>query len=199
MNAMDDGEREHATTARTEAHTPHRIARLVSGGQTGADRAALDVALELGIPCGGWIPRGRRAEDGRIPDRYPGLRELESDEYAARTERNVREADATLVFSHGTLTGGSALTRELARRHHRPCLHIDLTERTDDDAVAAIGRWLDETRPVALNVAGPRASGDPLIHDATCRVLQRVLRRSAEAMTMERRSGDRADRTTADE
>ena len=84
--------------------------KLVSGGQTGADRAALDVALELGIDHGGWVPKGRAAEDGRLPSRYR-VRETPSEDPAERTERNVADADAALLISHGPLTGGSELTR----------------------------------------------------------------------------------------
>ena len=85
--------------------------QIVSGGQTGADRAALDIALELGFESGGWVPLGRQAEDGKIPDRYPNLRETDSPLPAVRTELNVRDSDATLIVSHGTLVGGTALTR----------------------------------------------------------------------------------------
>ena len=84
------------------------IDKIVSGGQTGADRAALDVALELGLSTGGWIPRGRRAEDGAIPERYEELVESDSESYERRTELNVRDSDATVVFSFGPPTGGSA-------------------------------------------------------------------------------------------
>lgn len=79
---------------------PGRRLRVISGGQTGVDRAALDVALELGLPCGGWCPAGRRAEDGPIPARYP-LTETAGADYVERTRRNVVEADATLVLCHG--------------------------------------------------------------------------------------------------
>src|SRR5947209_11260398 len=88
------------------------IAKIVSGGQTGVDRAALDVALELGLPCGGWCPKGRRSEGGRIPERYP-LRETTSAAYPARTRRNVLYSDGTLVLTNGPPTGGTALTIEL--------------------------------------------------------------------------------------
>jgi len=101
------------------------IERIISGGQTGADRAALDVAIELGIPHGGWIPKGRKTEEGRLSDEYH-LLEATSTDYAQRTELNIVDSDATLIMSYGPLTEGSALTQELARKHRRPCLHIDL-------------------------------------------------------------------------
>lgn len=134
------------------ARTP--LERIVSGGQTGVDRAALDVALRLGIPCGGWCPRGRRAEDGRIPERYP-LQETPSADYAQRTEWNVRDSDATLILFRDRLKGGSALTRRLAALYRRPCLAIDLARPVEQDEVCA---WLRANAVRVLNVAGPRAS-----------------------------------------
>ena len=101
------------------------ITRIVSGGQTGVDRAALDVALKLGIPCGGWCPRGRRAEDGPIDACYP-LQETPTQEYPQRTEWNVRDSDGTLVLTFGRPKGGTALTIRLAERLTRPCLVVDL-------------------------------------------------------------------------
>lgn len=153
-----------------------KLARVVSGGQSGVDRAALDVALQLGIPCGGWCPRGRRAEDGRLSDRYP-LRETEEEDYAVRTERNVRDADATLILTYGPLSGGTALTARLARKHDKPCRIVNLrTQRTP----ARAHHWLQERRVRTLNVAGPRESSHRgiyrdarhwlllLLHDIDC-------------------------------
>src|SRR6516225_6913367 len=101
------------------------IAKIISGGQTGVDRAALDVALELGIPCGGWCPKGRRAEDGPIPQRYP-LQETGSKEYPVRTAKNVRQADGTLILTRGPSDRGTALSVRLAGKHKKPCLCVDL-------------------------------------------------------------------------
>ncbi len=145
--------------------------RIISGGQTGVDRAALDVALELGISCGGFCPRGRRAEDGVIPPRYP-LSELPSRDYAHRTAANVRCSDATLILHHGTLGGGTALTAELARREGRPLLCIDLAGEPDPEVVR---RWLRQLRPAVLNVAGPRESGQPGIRRRASIFLRGVL------------------------
>jgi hypothetical protein len=133
---------------------------IVSGGQSGADRGALDAAIELGLPHGGWCPRGRRAEDGPIPDRYR-LRETDSPEYAVRTLRNVLDSDGTLLVTRGAPAGGSALTASLARRHRRPLLHLDLDALAWDGAVATLRAWLAAHPIATLNVAGPRASGCP--------------------------------------
>src|SRR5512134_3746342 len=104
-----------------------KIERVVSGGQTGVDRAALDAALALGLPCGGWCPRGRRAEDGAIPLHYP-LRETPTARYPQRTEWNVRDSDGTLILTRGRPRGGTAYTISVARRLGRPLLVVDLAE-----------------------------------------------------------------------
>jgi hypothetical protein len=148
------------------------LERIVSGGQTGADRAALDVALERGLAVGGWVPKGRLAEDGRIPDRYAGLRETESTDPAVRTARNVRDADATLVVSHGPLRGGSLLTVEEAERAGRPLLHLDLDAMPHAEAVRRLAAWLRTVEPTTLHVAGPRASEDPAIAAAVASLLR---------------------------
>jgi hypothetical protein len=145
--------------------------KVISGGQTGVDRAALDVALELGIECGGFCPKGRRAEDGAIPDRYP-LRELATRSYPARTERNIREADATLILHRGAPGGGTALTQRLARTLGRPLLLVDLSLPVE---AAAIPDFLRASRISTLNVAGPRESEAPGIHDQAAAVLRRAL------------------------
>jgi hypothetical protein len=147
------------------------IARLVSGGQTGVDRAALDAALARGLPCGGWCPRGRRAEDGPLDERYP-LRETPSADYPQRTEWNVRDSDGTLVLTRGRPTGGTALTISLARRLGRPCLVLDLEADPDPDDVR---RWVDAEGIRVLNVAGPRESQHPGIQDEARAFVERLL------------------------
>lgn len=147
------------------------LAAIVSGGQTGVDRAALDVAIAHGLPHGGWCPRGRRAEDGRVPDRYR-LREHASADYAARTEQNVRDADATLVLAIGLPRDGTALTVRLAARHGRPCLVVDLD---DPPPAAEVVAWLRRSRVRTLNVAGPRESTHPGIHDRAAAFLAAIV------------------------
>lgn len=147
------------------------LVRIVSGGQTGVDRAALDVAIARGMPHGGWCPRGRRVEDGAIPERY-ALREHDSPVYAARTERNVVDSDATLVLAIGTPRNGTALTVRLAARHGRPCLVVDLAAPAAPSTVAT---WLASNDARVLNVAGPRESTHPGIHDRAAAYLERVL------------------------
>ncbi len=132
-----------------------RPRKIISGGQTGADRGGLDAAERLGIPRGGWCPRGRRAENGIIPRKYP-LRETKATAYRVRTELNVLWADATLVFTYGPPAGGSRLTLELARRHRKPALHVDLAGTCAAEAARRIRRWIGKLGVSILNVAGPR-------------------------------------------
>ena len=134
------------------------LERILSGGQTGVDRGALDAALESGFPCGGWCPRGRRAEDGPIPHRYP-LQETSSPLYIVRTRRNVREADGTLVLCWKELSGGTLATVESAARLGKPFLVLDMAELDDDTAAANARAWIAGEGIASLNVAGPRASG----------------------------------------
>ncbi len=133
------------------------LSTIVSGGQTGVDRGALDAAAAAGIGHGGWCPKGRRAENGRIPADYR-LSETPSLRYAERTEWNVRDSDGTLVLSRGPIRGGTRLTVKLARRYCRPSLVVELDGTQD---AAAVARWIRESNIGVLNVAGPRESSHP--------------------------------------
>ncbi len=147
--------------------------KIISGGQTGADRAALDAAIELSLPHGGWLPRGRKAEDGPVPKHYR-LQEMASPNYRDRTRKNILDSDGTLIVSFGPLTGGSALTEALTIRHDRPCLHLNMEQISLGKAVAALEQWLQKFGISTLNVAGPRASGEPRIYNAVKEMLLNV-------------------------
>lgn len=149
------------------------LARLVSGGQTGADRAALDAALAAGFPCGGWCPSQRKAEDGPIPARYP-LQELNGG-YSARTRANVKHSDATLIVYHTSISGGTASTLRFCKQQQRPCQLIDSTQLDVQQAVAMIEHFIAQHQVETLNVAGPRASGCPSIYAYTRDVLAQVI------------------------
>ena len=157
-------------TNRVRAAVP--IERIVSGGQTGVDRAALDVASELGIPCGGWCPKGRKAEDGPLPEDYP-LQETPSRKYAERTEWNVRDSDGTLILTIGTPIGGTALTVGCAERLGKPCLVVDLGD--SEQSPAAVKGWLDGHGIRKLNLAGPRESQQPGIYGRAAVFLRELL------------------------
>ena len=149
----------------------HGLRRIVSGGQSGVDRAALDAALAAGLEAGGWCPRGRWAEDGPIPARYP-LREAPLRRVCQRTLMNIRDSDATLVLVRGQARGGTALTiRGLAAA--RPRLVID-PQRSD--AVRRVRWWLARHRVACLNVGGPRLSEDPEIYDLARGLLDPLFR-----------------------
>jgi len=147
------------------------IEKIVSGGQTGADRAALDVAIRAGIPHGGWIPKGRKTETGVLPDKYQ-LQEMSTASYTKRTEKNVLDSDGTLIVSHGRLNGGSALTKKLAEKHKHPYIHLDMNKLSVNDAVDALRAWIENNEIQILNVAGPRASKDPDVYNVTAKVLE---------------------------
>lgn len=142
---------------KSPASVPFRPRRIISGGQTGVDRGALDAAVALAIPHGGWCPKGRLAEDGSIPSIYQ-LTETDSRAYTVRTEKNVLDSNATLIICRGQPRGGTELTLRLARQHRRPHLVVDLKE---SPAIVKARRWLAKVRPSTLNVAGPRASQAP--------------------------------------
>ena len=149
------------------------LKKIISGGQTGADQAALDVAINLGIPHSGWIPKGRRTEAGTLPDKYK-LKEMSSSSYPKRTEQNVIDSDGTLIISHGKLTGGSSLTVKLAKQHKKEWLHIDLKINRGFSAAQLVKSWIALNDIKVLNVAGPRASEDPDIYEDTVRLLKAV-------------------------
>ncbi len=173
------------------------ITKIISGGQTGADRGGLDAAVYAGIQHGGWCPKGRRAEDGVIPAIYE-LTECHATEYVVRTERNVVDADATIIITDGLLDGGSLVTAKMAEKHHKPWLHIDLREwQTDLNAMRLcsyrnpeltrrIGTWLTgwadgsggSPKPPAdciLNVAGQRESEAPGLQHLVKLIIVHVL------------------------
>ena len=152
------------------------IEKLISGGQTGVDRAALDVASAAGLQIGGWCPKGRLAEDGMIPMTYP-LQETPSAQYAQRTRWNVRDADGTLILTCNDPTGGTALTIHEARHLDKPHLVIDLTTRPNPRAATL---WIAQKGITVLNVAGPRESTCPGIYDEAFDWLQKMLGAQAE-------------------
>ncbi len=167
---MPSSRQQRANRSRSK---PARL-KLISGGQTGADRAALDFAITQGMPHGGWCPNGRRAEDGSLPGKYK-LRETPSGRYAQRTRRNVLDSDATAIFSKRPLVGGTILTAKLCRSHQKPVIVLS-PARPVLVAVRRLRQFLRLNRVQVLNVAGPRASTDPGIYDFTIAVLQRAFR-----------------------
>ena len=148
--------------------------KIISGGQTGVDRGALDAALELGIECGGTCPAGRKAEDGIIPERYP-LTESGSSVYSDRTRQNVVDSDATLIIHFGHLQGGTALTRQCCIEQQKPYLVVDAFNNEQSTLAEQIAKFIDSHKVKVLNVAGPRASKVPTAQEITKLLVEAVL------------------------
>jgi len=147
------------------------IRKIISGGQTGADQAALDAAIKLGIPHGGWIPKGRLTEKGPLSSKYD-LKEMPATGYASRTEQNVIDSNGTLIVSHGELTEGSDYTRKMALKHQRPWLHVNLNKTPAFKAATLIRAWIMENTIEILNVAGPRESKDDRIYQDVLKIIE---------------------------
>lgn len=147
---------------------------IVSGGQTGVDRAALDAALAAGIPCGGWCPGGRMAEDGPIDARYP-LTEIPGSGYIERTRANVAGSDGTLILHEGVLEGGTLQTRRFCAELGKPCLVIARESTDEAGAAAEIAGFVARHGIRRLNIAGPRASKQPQVYGWAHAVILRFL------------------------
>lgn len=154
------------------------IEKIVSGGQTGADRGGLDAAIYAGLPHGGWCPKGRRAEDGVIPVKYQ-LHEMLYRDYLKRTEANVVDSDFTVIFGYGRPARGSKHTIGFCEGHNRPYLYIDFAVHQEEAAIAYIVAWLNaldgDGAACVINVAGSRESGHRGIHEKVLRVMVNVL------------------------
>ncbi|PVV16847.1 MAG: hypothetical protein B6D77_00355 [gamma proteobacterium symbiont of Ctena orbiculata] len=146
------------------------VLKIVSGAQTGVDRAALDAAMACGLEVGGWCPQGRLAEDGVIPDRYP-VTELADAGYSERTLQNVIDSDATLIIYFGYISGGTEQTLSYCIAEERPYLLIDAEELSRQRAGERVRRFITDKGVNVLNVAGPRASGETRAYDYTRAVI----------------------------
>lgn len=147
--------------------------KIISGGQSGVDRAALDFAMKFDIECGGWCPKGRKAEDGTFDEKYP-LNETPDSSYETRTKLNVRDSDGTLILYDGKLDDGTLLTAELAEKSEKPLLKIDLTGEKDNN-LQKISNWINFNYLEIINIAGPRESNSPGIYMKTLHFLEEIL------------------------
>ena len=173
------------------------LKKIVSGGQTGVDRAALDAALAASFPCGGWAPGDRMAEDGTIPERYP-LIPLPKGGYRQRTRLNVSDSDGSAILYNESLKGGTRLTRNLCALLKRPFILINAAETPDTNvAAAAVLKFIEDNAIGTLNVAGPRLSGWPAGYRFASDVVSQVISRLASDLPKgEAHAGVRPDRTS---
>ncbi len=151
------------------------LQKIVSGGQAGVDRGALDAALAAEFPCGGWAPAGRTAEDGPIAARYP-LTELPGSAYEERTLKNVLDSNGTAILHSGVLEGGTRLTQDYCVAHGKPCIVIDASRSRPREAGDEIDAFVRKHGITVLNVAGPRASKWPGAHAYARKTIERLLR-----------------------
>ena len=176
--------------------TPYsELSKIISGGQTGVDRAALDVAMELGFEVGGWCPKGRRAEDGPIDTKYP-LVETPTHYYPERTAWNVRDSDGTLILYEGEIAGGTRRTIEEARKMKKPRLVVDLENPCSP---AWVWQWLREQQIRTLNVAGPRESERPGIYERAANFLRKVLQPCKRSQEVQKQGYASSGGTQVDE
>lgn len=145
------------------------LLKIVSGGQTGVDRAALDAAMTLSLPCGGWCPKGRKSEQGTIPSNYP-LQETASADYRQRTEWNVRDSDGTLIIVNAPPSGGTQLTIDMAQQQQKPYYIVQLNRELSEQQITFY-HWLNQHKIAILNIAGPRASQDITIYQQSHQLL----------------------------
>lgn len=147
------------------------IKKIISDGQTGADRAALDVAIKFNIPHGGWIPKGRKAEDDLLPDRYQ-LQEMPTNSYHASIKKNILDSDGTLIFIRGAPKPEIKFARMIAFQHKKHFLFISLNKTTTYDAASLILSWIRQQNIAALNVSGPKTSEDKKLNEDVFRILE---------------------------
>lgn len=154
----------------------YAIRLIISGGQTGVDRAGLDFALAHQIPCSGWCPLGRKAEDGHIDARYP-LKQTSSELYPHRTRLNVKDSDATLIITDGSKSRGTGLTQKCANQYYKP---LFIAQNDTKETIVNLNRWLEQYKPRILNIAGPRGSECSEIYQLAIKILQKSLKKSKE-------------------
>ncbi|MDX1697408.1 MAG: putative molybdenum carrier protein [Thiohalobacterales bacterium] len=153
----------------------NQMLRIVSGGQTGVDRGALDAALESGVDCGGWVPAGRKAEDGTVPDIYP-VKELIGGGYDDRTRKNVQDSDGTVIIYFDSLSGGTEQTLRYCLSEAKPYLLIDGQEIAVERSAERIAAFIGKLEGECLNVAGPRGGSEPRAYSYAKTAMMKAIR-----------------------
>ena len=150
------------------------LKKIISGGQVGADQGALDAAIKCNFPHGGWIQKGRKTQNGMLPEKYH-LTEMSVSGYKERIERNVVESEGTVIISRGDLSGGAGYSEKMAQKHNRPCLHIDLSNMPISNSSAELNTWVIENTIQILNVTGSRTSEDGDVYKNTARIVEGII------------------------
>jgi predicted Rossmann-fold nucleotide-binding protein len=151
------------------------LKKIISGGQTGADIAGIDAAIEHGMSYGGWLPKGRKTEKGPLDLKYTNMTEMSVGDYPEMTEQNVRDSDGTVIFTHGKYSGVSALTSNYAAKHNKPVLHLDLDVANESAAIESLVEWIYIKKIEILNVAGSRESKDEYIYDDVHSIVKSII------------------------
>jgi len=159
------------------------LKKILSGGQPGVEIAALDAALKLDIPHGGWAYRRVREGGGAYPEQY-NLKNIDVPSYHVRLEKNIIDSDGTVILTHGQLIIGIKIIRDLANRHKKPCLNVNLTDCSIGHAVAAIRKWISNNEIEAIYFTGSRSVGDSNIYDETIRIIEDICRVEREQQTL---------------
>lgn len=152
------------------------LKKIISGGQSGAEIAGIDAAIEHGMPYGGWLPKGRKTENGPLNVKYTDMIEMPDGDYPERTEQNVKDADGTVIFTHGQPSDDSALTNEYAIKNNKPLLHIDLDILSESSAIESLMDWINEKKIEVLNVAGSPESQDEYIYDEVHSIFKSIIK-----------------------
>jgi hypothetical protein len=151
------------------------LKKIISGGQTGADIAGIDAAIEHGLSYGGWLPKGRKTEKGALDLKYTNMTEMPVGDYQEMTEENVKDSDGTVIFTHGKYSGVSALTMNYAAKHNKPFLHLDLDVASESTAIESLIEWIYKQKIETLNVAGSRESKDENIYDDVHSIIMSII------------------------
>jgi hypothetical protein len=153
--------------------------KIISGGQPGAEKAALDAALKLGVPHSGWAYKGRKTEEGHLPEQYK-VKETIDKSFSSRIEKNVLDAAGVVIFSYGKLIIGLKMVEELASKHKRPCLHVDLNESPRNIAAATIRAWMTKNETEVVYFTGQKPVEDSDIYSEVIRIIEGVQRMDTE-------------------
>ena len=151
------------------------IKKIISGGQPGVERAALDAAIKLSIPHSGWTYKTRRTDDGILSDKY-SVKESADVGFSDRIEKNVLDSDATAILTHGRLTIGLKIVKDFAEKHNRPYLHVDLNENPLNLASALIRKWMINNQLAAIYFTGSKSTGGPNINQEVIRIIEGICR-----------------------